>query len=158
MREIKISFWKSRPNNFMNIPSLPVFTSDHNSWCYGKYENYEHNFECYSQGSQNITTVKELILSEIKIISSNSHPNNFLNVVVVRCCYISALVLTCFRLKKSRATFFRPETIVASFLHLMVLFFKALLNYSSKRQSLVLHWCPTGKGFWADLKVIKKKI
>ena len=32
--------------------------------------------------------------------------------------------LTCFRLTKGLATFFRPETIVASFLHLMVLFFK----------------------------------
>ena len=39
-------------------------------------------------------------------------------------CYISVLVLTCFRLTKGRATFFRPETIVASFLHLMVLFSK----------------------------------
>ena len=42
---------------------------------------------------------------------------------------ISALVLICFRLKKGRAAFFRPETIVASFLHLMVLFFKMLLNH-----------------------------
>ena len=42
--------------------------------------------------------------------------------------YISALVLTCFRLTKGRATFFRPETIVASFLHLMVLFLKVLFN------------------------------
>ena len=33
---------------------------------------------------------------------------------------ISALVLTCFRLTKGRAPFFRPETIVADFLHLMV--------------------------------------
>ena len=51
------------------------------------------------------------------------------NVQHVRCCYISALVLTCFRLKKGRATFFLPETIVASFLHLMVLFFKVLLSH-----------------------------
>ena len=48
----------------------------------------------------------------------------------LRCCYISALVLTCFRLTKGRATFFRPETIVANFLHPMVLFFKVLLNHS----------------------------
>ena len=47
-----------------------------------------------------------------------------------RWCYISALLFTCFRLKKGRATFFRPVTIVVSFLHLMVLFFKVLLNYS----------------------------
>ena len=32
----------------------------------------------------------------------------------VGCCYILALVLTCFCLKKGHATFFRPETIVAS--------------------------------------------
>ena len=32
----------------------------------------------------------------------------------------SALVLTCFHLTKGRATYFRPKTIVASFLHFMV--------------------------------------
>ena len=48
----------------------------------------------------------------------------------VRCCYISALVLNCFRLKKGRATFFRPETIVASFLHSMVLLPKVIFNQS----------------------------
>ena len=32
--------------------------------------------------------------------------------------------VTCFRLMKGRAKFFRLEIIVASFLHLMVLFFK----------------------------------
>ena len=57
----------------------------------------------------------------------------------IRCCYISALVLTCFRLTKGRATFFRPETIVAGFLHLMVFLFKVLSNHSSKRQFLLLH-------------------
>ena len=46
-------------------------------------------------------------------------------------CYISALVLTCFRLAKGRASFFRPETIVTSFLHLMVSSFKVLLNHKS---------------------------
>ena len=43
--------------------------------------------------------------------------------------HISALVLTCFRLTKGQAVFFRPETIVASFLHLMVLLSKVLLNH-----------------------------
>ena len=43
----------------------------------------------------------------------------------------SFFVLTWFRLKEGRDTFFQPETIVASFLHLMVLFFKVLLNNSS---------------------------
>ena len=41
-----------------------------------------------------------------------------------RCCYISALALSCFH--KGRATFFRPETIVGSFLHLIMLLFKCL--------------------------------
>ena len=67
------------------------------------------------------------------------------------CCYFSALVLTCFRLKKGRAAFFRPETIVASFLHLMVLFFKVLLNHSSKRQFLVLHWHLLNFFFFSEL-------
>ena len=40
----------------------------------------------------------------------------------------STLVLTCYRLKKGRATFFRPKTIVASFLHLMVLSFKVIFQ------------------------------
>ena len=43
-------------------------------------------------------------------------------------CYISRLVLTCLRLTNGRATHFQPETIVASFFHLMVLLFKVLLN------------------------------
>ena len=43
----------------------------------------------------------------------------------------SALVLTCFCLTKGHATFFRPETIVVSLLHLMVLFFKVIFNYNS---------------------------
>ena len=47
--------------------------------------------------------------------------------------------------EKGRAMFFWPETIVASFLHLMVLLFKVLLNHSSKRQFLVLH-CRTSFG------------
>ena len=42
------------------------------------------------------------------------------------CCYIPALVLTCFYPTKGHAMYF--QTIVASFLHLMVLFFKVLLN------------------------------
>ena len=54
--------------------------------------------------------------------------------------YISALALTCFRLTKGRATFFRPGTIVASFLHLLVLFFKVLFNEASKCQFAVLHF------------------
>ena len=40
-------------------------------------------------------------------------------------------MLACFRLTKGPATFFRPETIVVSLLHLMVLFFKVIFNYNS---------------------------
>ena len=53
---------------------------------------------------------------------------------------ISILVLTCFRMTMGRATFFWHETIVASFLHLMVLFFKVMFNHASKRQFVVLHF------------------
>ena len=53
------------------------------------------------------------------------------NVKATDCCYISALVLICFRLKKSRDTFFWPGTIVESFLHLMVLIFKVVLNHTT---------------------------
>ena len=51
----------------------------------------------------------------------------------------TAPVLNCFHLMKYRATYFQTETIVASFLHLMVLLFKVLLNHASKRQFLSLH-------------------
>ena len=64
----------------------------------------------------------------------NAAPQN------VRCCYISALVLTCYRLKKGRATFYRPETIVASLLLLMVLSLKVIFNHILKRQFMVLHF------------------
>ena len=37
-------------------------------------------------------------------------------------------MLACFRLARGRAAFFRQETIVASFLHLMALLFKVLFN------------------------------
>ena len=53
----------------------------------------------------------------------------------------TTLVLTCYRLKKGRATFYRPETIVASLLLLMVLSFKVIFNHTSKRQFVVLHLC-----------------
>ena len=63
------------------------------------------------------------------------------NVRWVRCGYIIALVLTCFWLTKGRVTFFRPATIVARFLHLIVLFYKIIINYTSKRQFVVLLCC-----------------
>ena len=49
-----------------------------------------------------------------------------------------ARVLAYFCLMKC-VTFFQSETIVASFLHSMVLFPKVLLNHSWKRQFVVLH-------------------
>ena len=57
------------------------------------------------------------------------------------CCYIAAFVFTCFRRTDDRITLFRPETIVASFLHLMMLFYKVIMNHSSKRQFVVLLYC-----------------
>ena len=53
--------------------------------------------------------------------------------------YISAFVLTCFRLTKGRATYFRPETTVANFFHLMVFLFKVLFNHSWKHHFVVFH-------------------
>ena len=44
--------------------------------------------------------------------------------------YISALVLTCFCLTKGCAIFFRPKTIVGSFLHHIVLLSKVLFNHA----------------------------
>ena len=58
--------------------------------------------------------------------------------VPMRCCYISAVVLTCFCLTKGRATFFRLETIVANFLHLRMLIWEVFINHFSKRQIVVL--------------------
>ena len=86
----------------------------------------------------------------------------------VGCCYNSALVLTCFRLTKGRATFFPPKTIIVSFLHLVVLFFKVILNHSSYCQFLVLHcliintslrlWLSHAYIFFFFLPLMKKRI
>ena len=65
---------------------------------------------------------------------------------LVRFCYVAALVLTCFRLTTGRPTFYPPETIVASFLHLMVLFLKLIFNYALKRQFVGIH-CHRGCTF-----------
>ena len=46
----------------------------------------------------------------------------------VRCCCFSAPVFTCFRLTKGLAAYLRPEKVVASFLHFMVLLPKTLFN------------------------------
>ena len=73
----------------------------------------------------------------------------------IRCCYISALVLACFCLTKGRAVYFWFETIVVSFLHLMVLFFKVLLNLTSKRQFLVLHCCKINK--FKKFKILQQR-
>ena len=51
----------------------------------------------------------------------------------IRCCYLWAQVLPCFRLTKGRATFFPPETIAASFLHHMVLFYKVIFNHTKNK-------------------------
>ena len=47
----------------------------------------------------------------------------------VRCCYIVVLVLSFLSLTKGRIALFRPETSVANFLNLMVLFYKVINNH-----------------------------
>ena len=49
-------------------------------------------------------------------------------------------MLISYSLKKGRAKFYRPETIVVSLLLLMVLSFKVIFNQTSKRQFVVLHF------------------
>ena len=61
-------------------------------------------------------------------------------------------MLTGFLLMKGRIKIFRPKTIVVSFLHLMVLLFKVLLNRTSKHQFLMLH-CRTSN--WSLLEKMK---
>ena len=51
----------------------------------------------------------------------------------IRCYYISALVLTSFHLAYGHSIIFRFERIVASLLHLMVLFFKVIFNHTPKQ-------------------------
>ena len=58
---------------------------------------------------------------------------------VCYCCYILALVLACFLLMKGCTLIFWPKTISASFLHVMVLFFKMKFNHSSECQFVLLH-------------------
>ena len=80
----------------------------------------------------------ELLVYKLASLDVGGKTGHFIS--NVSCGYISALVLTCYRLTKSRATFFLPETIVASFLDLMVLSFKVIFNHTSKRQYVVLHF------------------
>ena len=70
-----------------------------------------------------------------------------------RCCYISAFVVICYRLTKYLATLFPPETIVANFLHLMVVFFKVIFNYTSKRSL----WCSISE-FNVDIALLPTEI
>ena len=62
-----------------------------------------------------------------------------IKLVFIRCCYISALALACFRMTRGRATCFQPETIVTSPLHLLVLLFRVLFNHTWKHQFVMLH-------------------
>ena len=47
------------------------------------------------------------------------------------CCYISTLGLTCILLMKSRFIFIHSEIILASFLYLMMLFYKVIISHKS---------------------------
>ena len=60
---------------------------------------------------------------------ARNNSRNITATYLVRSCYILAFVLTCFRLTKGRNAYFRPKTIVANFLHLIVLLFKMLFNH-----------------------------
>ena len=62
-------------------------------------------------------------------------PNNRFGSKIRNMARISVLAPSCFHCKKGRVTFFRPEKIVASFLHLMVLFFKVISIHT------FLHFC-----------------
>ena len=48
----------------------------------------------------------------------------------VRCNYFAVLVLTHFLLTKGRVRSFRPETVIANFLHLMLFVYKVIFNHS----------------------------
>ena len=65
---------------------------------------------------------------------TSKHECRNVTATLVRCCYISALMLTYFRPTKGRAMFFRLETILASLLQLVVLFSEVISNHTSKRQ------------------------
>ena len=58
---------------------------------------------------------------------------------------IVVLVLTYFCLTKCRVTFFRPEAIAASFLHLRCYFAKLIINHASKLQFEMVLRCLISK-------------
>ena len=61
--------------------------------------------------------------------------------MLVRCCYNVVLAFTCFHLTKDCNAFFQPKTFVASFLILMVLFYKEIINRIIKHQFVILICC-----------------
>ena len=69
--------------------------------------------------------------------------------------YFSALVLTCYRLKKGHATFYRPETIVASLLLLMCYLLKWFLTISTALQ--IKPWKFYKKNFHFKKVMLKSK-
>ena len=82
-----------------------------------------------------------LLQSYISCFASHGYPLiadlNFINwfctfnalLFTLHCCYIATLVLTCFRLTMVCACIW-PEIINATFLHLMVLFYKVTINHT----------------------------
>ena len=91
-------------------------------------------------GTQTVVWSDSLLASTIAVATSSTMMVLiFFLPFLGSCCYISARVLTCFHLMKGRASYFRHETLVASFLHHMVLLSKVLLNHSRKKQFVVLH-------------------
>ena len=116
------------------------FTSDEVSCCVFSTRNhcFVHLIVLFFKKLFNRTRVIPKFIN----IRFNLHPTFLVNKALtfrstfsifnsfVRCCYISALWITCFYLTKGRVTFLRPKTIVASFLHLMVIFFKVIFSFA----------------------------
>ena len=97
--------------------------------------SYSPGIEIYvQQWSRNLCSPKTVFLTETRNNCFRLKKCSTTFCVLFTC----SSLLTCFRLTKGRATFFRPETIVASFLHLMALFFKVIFQRYFKRQFVVL--------------------
>ena len=112
---------------------LTVWQWSTTNWCFQEWLNntlFNNTIEC-----KKLATIVSGWKNVARPFLRCKHVRNSAEMLLcmyVRYCYISALLLTCFLLKKGRATFFWTETIITSFLHSMVLLPKVLLNHSFK--------------------------
>ena len=82
----------------------------------------------------------------------------------VHCCYISALMLTCFRLMNDHATYFQPRTIFASFLYLYGVIIQSVIQ--SFTEYVRIYWRSINfvceivflEKAWMNFKMYNKKI